>query len=166
MKLCDFCHSHQELRFSVAFSFPEQILRGVIESEGCGFQIPACSWLGLVRGIVCGSRDVAINPVSLKTIGELKVRSAALSVGYEVFGSGMNFGFCALAGRQGEGRKRRIAEQLSELRNKKQRACTKNLMQALDLFGARSRNRTGTSLRTGDFKSHASTNFAIRAVAL
>ena len=29
----------------------------------------------------------------------------------------------------------------------------KNFMQALDLFGARSRNRTGTSLRTGDFKS-------------
>jgi hypothetical protein len=29
----------------------------------------------------------------------------------------------------------------------------KNLMQAIDLFGARSRNRTGTSLRTGDFKS-------------
>ena len=49
--------------------------------------------------------------------------------------------------------KSRIAEQLSELRNKKQRACTKNLMQALDLFGARSRNRTGTPLRTGDFKS-------------
>ena len=70
------------------------------------------------------------------------------------------------AGRQGERQKSRIAEQLSELRNKKQRACTKNLMQALDLFGARSRNRTGTSLRTGDFKSHASTNFAIRAVAL
>lgn len=42
----------------------------------------------------------------------------------------------------------------------------KNLMQALDMFGARSRNRTGTSFRTGDFKSHASTNFAIRAVAL
>ena len=42
----------------------------------------------------------------------------------------------------------------------------KNLMQALDLFGARSRNRTGTPLRAGDFKSHASTNFAIRAVAL
>ena len=42
----------------------------------------------------------------------------------------------------------------------------KNLMQALNLFGARSRNRTGTSFRTGDFKSHASTNFAIRAVAL
>ena len=39
-------------------------------------------------------------------------------------------------------------------------------VQALDLFGARSRNRTGTSFRTGDFKSHASTNFAIRAVAL
>jgi hypothetical protein len=52
----------------------------------------------------------------------------------------------------------RVAEQ-------KQRACMKNLMQALDLFGARSRNRTGTSFRTGDFKSHASTNFAIRAVA-
>ena len=96
---------------------------------------------------------VAINPVSLKTISELKVRHAAASVGYEVFGSGMSFGFCALAGRQGKGRKSRIAEQLSELRCKKQRACTKNLMQALDLFGARSRNRTGTSLRTGDFKS-------------
>ena len=38
-------------------------------------------------------------------------------------------------------------------------------MQALDLFGARSRNRTGTPLRAGDFKSHASTSFAIRAVA-
>ena len=62
---------------------------------------------------------VAINPVSLKTISELKVRHAAASVGYEVFGSGMSFGFCVLAGRQGEGRKRRIAEQLSELRNKK-----------------------------------------------
>ena len=47
----------------------------------------------------------------------------------------------------------RIAQQSEFLRNKKQRACTKNLMQALDLFGARSRNRTGTSLRTGDFKS-------------
>jgi hypothetical protein len=64
------------------------------------------------------------------------------------------------------GVKTRIAEQLSELRNKKQRACTKNLMQALDLFGARTRNRTGTPLRAGDFKSHASTSFAIRAVAL
>ncbi len=64
------------------------------------------------------------------------------------------------------GAKWKIAEQLPELRNKKLRACMKNLMQALDLFGARSRNRTGTSFRTGDFKSHASTNFAIRAVAL
>lgn len=40
----------------------------------------------------------------------------------------------------------------------------KYLMQALDI-GARSRNRTGTPLRAGDFKSHASTSFAIRAVA-
>lgn len=39
-------------------------------------------------------------------------------------------------------------------------------MQALDIDGARSRNRTGTPLRAGDFKSHASTSFAIRAVAL
>ncbi len=38
-------------------------------------------------------------------------------------------------------------------------------MQALDIRGARSRNRTGTPLRAGDFKSHASTSFAIRAVA-
>ena len=80
------------------------------------------------------------------------MQHVALSVGREVFGSGMSFGFCTLARRQGEGRKSGIAEQLSELRNKKQKACTKNLMQALDLFGARSRNRTGTSLRTGDFK--------------
>ena len=29
-----------------------------------------------------------------------------------------------------------------------------NLMQALDLFGARTRSRTGTPLRAGDFKSH------------
>ena len=35
----------------------------------------------------------------------------------------------------------------------------------LILDGARSRNRTGTPLRAGDFKSHASTSFAIRAVA-
>ncbi len=34
-----------------------------------------------------------------------------------------------------------------------------------DLFGARSRSRTGTPLQAGDFKSHASTSFAIRAVA-
>ena len=67
---------------------------------------------------------------------------------------------------KGEGAKSRVAEQLQKTRSKKQRACMKNLMQALDLFGARSRNRTGTSFRTGDFKSHASTNFAIRAVAL
>lgn len=38
-------------------------------------------------------------------------------------------------------------------------------MQALNIHGARSRNRTGTPLRAGDFKSHASTSFAIRAVA-
>lgn len=38
-------------------------------------------------------------------------------------------------------------------------------MQAFDIHGARSRNRTGTPLRAGDFKSHASTSFAIRAVA-
>ena len=74
---------------------------------------------GLVRGMVCGSRDVAINSALVKTIGELKVRHAAASVGREVFGSGMSLGFCTLAGRQGEGRKSRIAEQLSELRNKK-----------------------------------------------
>ena len=42
----------------------------------------------------------------------------------------------------------------------------RNLMQAFDIYGARSRNRTGTPLRAGDFKSHASTSFAIRAVAL
>lgn len=41
----------------------------------------------------------------------------------------------------------------------------RNLMQAFDIYGARSRNRTGTPLRAGDFKSHASTSFAIRAVA-
>lgn len=41
----------------------------------------------------------------------------------------------------------------------------RNLMRALDIHGARSRNRTGTPLRAGDFKSHASTSFAIRAVA-
>ena len=45
------------------------------------------------------------------------------------------------------------------------RACMKYLMQALDIYGARTRNRTGTPLRAGDFKSHASTSFAIRAVA-
>ena len=28
-----------------------------------------------------------------------------------------------------------------------------NSMQSLDLFGVRTRNRTGTSLRTGDFRS-------------
>jgi hypothetical protein len=38
-------------------------------------------------------------------------------------------------------------------------------MQPFVLDGARSRNRTGTPLRAGDFKSHASTSFAIRAVA-
>lgn len=38
-------------------------------------------------------------------------------------------------------------------------------MQPFVLYGARSRNRTGTPLRAGDFKSHASTSFAIRAVA-
>ena len=60
---------------------------------------------------------VAINPVSLKTISELKVRHAAASVGYEVFGSGMSFGFCVLAGRQERGKTEncgtafRIAEQ-------------------------------------------------------
>ncbi len=41
------------------------------------------------------------------------------------------------------------------------------LAMALDVlkrsFGARSRNRTGIALRRGDFKSPASTNFAIRA---
>lgn len=37
--------------------------------------------------------------------------------------------------------------------------------QTLEIYGARSRNRTGTPLRAGDFKSHASTSFAIRAVA-
>jgi len=109
---------------------------------------------------------IVINPVSLKTISELKVRHAAASVGFEVFGSDMSFGFCALAGRQGEGRKRRIAEQLSELRNKKQRACTKNLVQTLDLFGARSRNRTGTSLRTGDFKSLCSFIFSRQSAGI
>ena len=47
----------------------------------------------------------------------------------------------------------------------KKRACMRYVMQALDIHGARSRNRTGTPLRAGDFKSHASTSFAIRAVA-
>ena len=45
------------------------------------------------------------------------------------------------------------------------KACMKFIMQALDIYGARTRNRTGTPLRAGDFKSHASTSFAIRAVA-
>ena len=45
------------------------------------------------------------------------------------------------------------------------RACMKFIMQALDIYGARTRNRTGTPLRAGDFKSHASTSFAIRAAA-
>jgi len=62
---------------------------------------------------------VAINPVSLKTISELKVRHAAASVGYEVFGSGMSFGFCALAGRLGRVEK-------GELRNSFQNCGTKN----------------------------------------
>lgn len=47
--------------------------------------------------------------------------------------------------------------------NKK--GCLRYLMQPFVLYGARSRNRTGTPLRAGDFKSHASTSFAIRAVA-
>lgn len=51
------------------------------------------------------------------------------------------------------------------LRSKEIRACMRYPMQALDIHGARSRNRTGTPLRAGDFKSHASTSFAIRAVA-
>jgi hypothetical protein len=38
-------------------------------------------------------------------------------------------------------------------RAQKIRACMKFIMQALDIYGARSRNRTGTLLRAGDFKS-------------
>jgi len=33
------------------------------------------------------------------------------------------------------------------------RACMTLIMQALDIYGARTRNRTGTPLRAGDFKS-------------
>lgn len=36
-------------------------------------------------------------------------------------------------------------------------------LQVIDLNGARSRNRTGTMLPSRDFKSLASTSFAIRA---
>ena len=71
------------------------------------------------------------------------------------------FGF--VFGRQAPGKG--IAEQVLKLRNKKIRACIRFPRQALDIDGARSRNRTGTPLRAGDFKSHASTSFAIRAVA-
>ncbi|GLH43047.1 hypothetical protein RS3R6_36310 [Pseudomonas atacamensis] len=35
----------------------------------------------------------------------------------------------------------------------KNKACMTYVMQALDIYGARSRNRTGTPLRAGDFKS-------------
>ena len=48
---------------------------------------------------------------------------------------------------------------------KRTRVCSGFRPQTLDKDGARSRNRTGTPLRAGDFKSHASTSFAIRAVA-
>ena len=58
-----------------------------------------------------------------------------------------------------------IAEQLLELRNRKDKGLPRFPWQALDIYGARTRNRTGTPLRAGDFKSHASTSFAIRAVA-
>lgn len=47
------------------------------------------------------------------------VRCAVASVGHEVFGSGMSFGVCALAGRQGRGENR-------ELRNSFQSCGTKN----------------------------------------
>ncbi len=57
------------------------------------------------------------------------------------------------------------AEQTSNCGAQTIKACMRNLMQAFDIHGARSRNRTGTPLRAGDFKSHASTSFAIRAVA-
>lgn len=58
-----------------------------------------------------------------------------------------------------------IAEQITELRNRKDKGLPRFPRQALDIYGARTRNRTGTPLRAGDFKSHASTSFAIRAVA-
>ena len=81
------------------------------------------------------------------------VQCAVASVVHEVFGSGISFGFCALAGRQRKGENGELRSGLSFCGAKKQRACTRNLMQALDLFGARTRNRTGTPLRAGDFKS-------------
>lgn len=67
-------------------------------------------------------------------------------------------------GRQDAG-EMRIAEHDLKLRSKNNKGLHDELTQALDLYGARSRNRTGTPLRAGDFKSHASTSFAIRAVA-
>lgn len=70
----------------------------------------------------------------------------------------MELNFRSVFGRQDAG-EWKIALQ------KKIRTCMKFIMQALDIFGARTRNRTGTPLRAGDFKSHASTSFAIRAVA-
>ncbi len=58
-----------------------------------------------------------------------------------------------------------IAVQGEKLRSKKSKGLLRFPWQALDIDGARTRNRTGTPLRAGDFKSHASTSFAIRAVA-
>jgi hypothetical protein len=58
-----------------------------------------------------------------------------------------------------------IAVQEEKLRSKKSKGLLRFPWQALDIYGARTRNRTGTPLRAGDFKSHASTSFAIRAVA-
>ncbi len=58
-----------------------------------------------------------------------------------------------------------IAVQGEKLRSKKSKGLLRFPWQALDIYGARTRNRTGTPLRAGDFKSHASTSFAIRAVA-
>ena len=52
-----------------------------------------------------------------------------------------------------------------KLRSSSGSGSLKKTVQALEIDGARSRNRTGTPLRAGDFKSHASTSFAIRAVA-
>jgi hypothetical protein len=58
-----------------------------------------------------------------------------------------------------------IAVQGEKLRSKKSKGLLRFPWQAPDIYGARTRNRTGTPLRAGDFKSHASTSFAIRAVA-
>ncbi len=47
----------------------------------------------------------------------------------------------------------RIAEHALKLRSKNNKGLHDEITQALDLYGARSRNRTGTPLRAGDFKS-------------